>query len=414
MRRRFSVLFAALAIAAVACVTALAGAQADPGITKRTIVIGGTFPLSGAASSYAPIPVGMKAYFSYINARRGVDKKRGIGGRQVIWKYYDDGYNPANTTQQTRKLVEEDKVFALFGGLGTEPQQSVVKYLNDRKVPQLFVSTGATEFGSQYATNPYTIGWQPDYEAEGAIYGKYIAANASGKKIAVIYQNDDYGKDYLQGLKSGLGAGASNIISEQAFDVTATSVAQQVGALRQSGADILCIFATPAKTIQTYATMKALRYRPADVYLNSVSATDTFMKLSLANADAATVNGSISVSYAKDPADPQYANDAAVKLYKQVMSKYAPSANANDALYYYGVAKAYDVVRVIQAAGKNPTRASLVKAARHMNWVNPFLLAGVTVQTSPTDPFPVSQVKLMRFQDGLWRTFGSLINGRGK
>src|SRR5438045_3518985 len=175
MRRRFGVLAVALVAAAIACVTALGGAAAQPGLTKRTIVLGGTFPLSGPASSYAPIPVGMKAYFSYINARRDPKThKRGVNGRQIVWKYYDDGYNPANTAQQTRKLVEEDKVFALFGGLGTEPQQAVQKYLNDAKVPQLFVSTGATEFGSEQGEFPWTIGWQPDYVAEGAIYGKYI------------------------------------------------------------------------------------------------------------------------------------------------------------------------------------------------------------------------------------------------
>jgi branched-chain amino acid transport system substrate-binding protein len=414
MSRRFVVLAAALVTAAVACVTALAGAQADPGLTKRTIVIGGTFPLSGPASSYAPIPVGLKAYFSYVNARRDPKtKKRGINGRQIVWKYYDDGYNPANTAQQTRKLVEEDKVFALFGGLGTEPQQAVEKYLNDGKVPQLFVSTGATEFGSQASQYPWTIGWQPDYVAEGNIYGKYIVEHTPNAKISVIYQNDSYGQDYLDGLKQGLGSRASQIVSSQPFDVTASSVAQQVAAMKAANPDLVCIFATPAKTIQTYATMKALRFRPTDVYLNSVSATDTFMKLALANADADTVNGSISVTSGKDPAAGQYQSDAAVVLYKRIMAKYAPSADANNALYYYGVSKAADVVRVLQAAGKNPTRASLMKAVLHMNWVNPFLLPGVKIQTSPTDHFPISQVKLIRFQNGVWTEFGSLINGRG-
>ena len=413
MNKRLVTLAAALVAAAVACVTALAGAQADPGLTKRTIVIGGTFPLSGPASSYAPIPVGLKAYFSYVNARRGTDKKRGIRGRQIVWKYYDDGYNPANTAQQTRKLVEEDKVFALFGGLGTEPQQAVEKYLNDAKVPQLFVSTGATEFGSQASQFPWTIGWQPDYVAEGNIYGKYIVEHTPNAKIAVIYQNDSYGQDYLDGLKQGLGSRTSNIVSSQPFDVTASSVASQVGAMKAANPDLVCIFATPAKTIQTYATMKALKFRPTDVYVNSVSATDTFMKLALANADADTVNGSISTTYTKDPASPDWANDAAVKLYKKIMAKYVPTADANNGLYYYGVAKAYDVEKLLYAAGKNPTRASVLKAARHMNWVNPFLLPGIKVQTSANDPFPVSQVKLMRFNNGLWAPFGSLINGRG-
>jgi len=411
---RLVVLAVVWVLAAVGCVAALAGAQADPGISAKTVVVGGTFPLSGPASSYAPIPVGMKVYFSYVNARRDpATKRRGVDGRQVVWKYYDDGYNPATTAQQTRKLVEEDKVFALFGGLGTEPQQAVEKYANDKKVPQLFVSTGATEFGSEAKTYPYTIGWQPDYVAEGAIYGKYAAQNWPTKKIGVIVQDDSYGNDYLQGLKQGLGSRASNIITEQRFAVTDASVAKQVASIRASNADVIAIFATPAKTIQTYATMKALRYRPEEVIVNSVSATDTFMKLALANADAATVNGSISTGYLMDPQAAKYQNTAAMKLYKRLMAKYAPNADPNNGLYFYGVAKAYDIVKLLQAAGKNPTRASLLNAVRHMNWTNPFTIPGVKVKTSPNDPFPISQVKLVQYNNGLWNEIGNLIDGRG-
>jgi branched-chain amino acid transport system substrate-binding protein len=411
---RLVVLAVVWVLAAVGCVAALAGAQADPGISAKTVVVGGTFPLSGPASSYAPIPVGMKVYFSYVNARRDpATKRRGVDGRQVVWKYYDDGYNPATTAQQTRKLVEEDKVFALFGGLGTEPQQAVEKYANDKKVPQLFVSTGATEFGSEAKTYPYTIGWQPDYVAEGAIYGKYAAQNWPSKKIGVIVQDDSYGNDYLQGLKQGLGSRASNIITEQRFAVTDASVAKQVASIRASNADVIAIFATPAKTIQTYATMKALRYRPEEVIVNSVSATDTFMKLALANADAATVNGSISTGYLMDPQATKYQNTAAMKLYKRLMAKYAPNADANNGLYFYGVAKAYDIVKLLQAAGKNPTRQTLLNAVRHMNWTNPFTIPGVKVKTSPNDPFPISQVKLVQYNNGLWNEIGNLIDGRG-
>jgi branched-chain amino acid transport system substrate-binding protein len=411
MSKRFGLLLAAIGVAAATCVTALAGSQAQPGIKAKQIVIGGTFPLSGPASFYAPIPVGMKVFFTYTNASRGPDKKRGIRGRQIVWKYYDDGYNPPNTVQQTRKLVEEDKVFALFGGLGTEPQQAVEDYLNQRKVPQVFVSTGATEFGI-YNEYPWTIGWQPDYYAEGAIYGKYAAKNWPSKKIGVIYQNDSYGKDYLDGLTYGLAGKASNIVTTQGFAVTDTSVAQQVAAIRQSGADVIAIFATPAKTIAVFGTMKALKYRPEEVIMNSVSATDTIMKLALANADAATINGTISTSYLMDPNDPKYAKTAAMKLYRAQMKKWAPQADPNNALYFYGFAKAYDVVRVLRNAGQNPTRAKLMSAVRHMNWKNPFTIPGIKVKTSPTDPFPISQVKLIRFQDGLWHEFGSLITGR--
>jgi branched-chain amino acid transport system substrate-binding protein len=412
MRIRFGLLITTMVVAATVCVTALAGSQSAPGVNIHHIIIGGTFPLTGAASSYAPIPVGMKVYFTYTNTHR-TNGKRGVGGRQVIWKYYDDAYSPPNTVQQTRKLVEEDKVFALFGGLGTEPQQSVVDYLNQRKVPQLLVSTGATEFGAKYREDPYTIGWQPDYFAEGTIYGKYALANWPDKKIGVIFQNDDYGKNYLEGLKNGLGAKASNIVSEEGFAVTDTSVAAQVSRIKAKNVDVIAIFGTPTPTIRTYATMKALNFKPSEVIVNSVSATDTFMQAALRNADAATVNGSISTSYLMDVRDPKYANTAAMKLYMAQMAKWAPSADANNELYFYGFAKAYDAVKLLGLAGTNPSRGALVNAARHMNWTNPFTIPGIKVKTSPSDPFPISQVKLIRFQDGLWHEFGNLLTGRG-
>src|SRR6266536_3916473 len=339
MRMRFGLLVAALAVAATVCVTALAGSQATPGVTKTKFVIGGTFPLSGAASYYAPIPVGMKVYFQYINARRGKDHKRGVAGRQIDWRYYDDGYNPANTAQQTRKLVEEDKVFALFGGLGTEPQQAVVGYLNDRKVPQLLVSTGATEFGAKYSENPWTIGWQPDYYAEGRIYGKYAALNWPTKKIGVLYQSDDYGRNYLDGLRNGLGSKESNIVITVGIGATDASAAQQVAQLKASGADVVAILATPSPTVKTFAWMKALKYKPEQIILNSVSANDTVMGNALANSDAATLDGSISTAYLMNSNDPKYASKASVKLYKAQMAKWAPNADPRNTFYYYGFAK---------------------------------------------------------------------------
>jgi branched-chain amino acid transport system substrate-binding protein len=413
MSRRLSAVLAGFLVAAVAAVGATAKPAVDPGITAKTIKLGGTYPLSGAASSYAPIPKGIQIYFSYLNARRGADKQRGIGGRQLIWKYVDDAYNPANTVQQTRSLVEQDKVFALVGGLGTEPQQSVVDYLNQNKVPQLFVSTGATEFDKNYQAKPWTIGWQPDYEAEGAVYGKYIAKNLPNAKIGIVFQNDSFGQDYIAGLKSGLGAKASNITTQQGFDVTATSVAPQIAALKAANPDILCIFATPTPTIRTYATMKALAFKPDNIFVNSVSATDTFMTLAVANSSADTVNGSISTSYVKDPANPKYDNDPAMKQYKALMAKYGPGLNPNNGLYTYGFAKAYDVAMLLQKAGKNPTRAKLMQLARTMNWVNPFLLPGVRVTTKGSDQYPISQLKLIKFNNGLWNEQGDLLDGRG-
>jgi len=415
MRMRLGLLVASFAVAATICVTALAGSQAAPGVTSHHFVIGGTFPLSGAASYYAPIPVGMKIYFTYINTRRGTDHKRGVAGRQIVWKYYDDGYNPANTAQQTRKLVEEDKVFATFGALGTEPQQAVVDYLNQKKVPQLLVSTGATEFDANYQSKPYTIGWQPDYFAEGTIYGKYAAQNWPNKKIGVLYQSDDYGKNYLEGLKNGLGSKASNIVLTVGVAATDPSVVSQVSQLKASGAEVIAILATPSPTVKTFATMKALKYKPEQVILNSVSANDYVMGLALKNSDAATLDGAISTAYLMNSNDPKYANKPAVKLYKAQMARWAPSLDAQNTFYYYGFAKAYDVVQLLAAAGSNPTRAKVLYAARHMNWTNPFTIPGIKVKTSPTDPYAISQVKLIRFtgSTGIWTEFGNLIDGRG-
>lgn len=415
MRMRFGLLAAMLMVAAVTCVTALAGAQAAaPGVSAKQIVIGGTFPLSGPASSYAPIPVGMDVFFKYLNGHKGPDKKVGVHGRKIKWIYYDDGYSPPNTVQQTRKLVEEDKVFALFGGLGTEPQQAVEDYLNQKKVPQMFVSTGATEFGN-YKLSPWTMGWQPDYVAEGTIYGKYAAQNWPTKKIGVIYQNDSYGNDYLNGLRKGLGSKSTNIVTTQGFSVTDTSVAQQVAAIKAANVDVIAIFGTPTPTIRTYATMKALKFKPEEVIVNSVSATDTFMKLALQNADAATVDGSISTAYLMDPQNPAYASKPGMKLYRAQMAKFAPQADANNSLYFYGFAKAWDVAKVLGLSGKVPSRSKLMYAVRHMNWTSPYTIPGVVEKTTPSDPFPLSQLKLIKFNASTarWTEFGSLLNGHG-
>jgi branched-chain amino acid transport system substrate-binding protein len=393
---------------------AFGGAAQTPGITAKSITIGGTFPLTGPAAAYAPIPLGMKAYFSYINARRGPDGKRGVNGRQIIWKFYDDAYNPANTVQLTRRLVEQDKVFATVGQLGTEHNLAVRSYLNQQKVPQALVSTGASYWGLQYKEYPWTIGWQPDYIAEGRIYGLHIKANHNGKKIAVLYQNDDYGKDYLLGVRSALGKtyADANIVAQEAFEVTATSVASQMTRIRASGATIFVLLATPTPTIRAYATGKALGFNPEQIYLNSVSATAAFLNIAVGAAGAPYVNGSLSVAYLKDPASPVWTNDAAMKQYRQIMAKYAPSANANDGLYYYGVAKAESFVQALTKAGKNPTRASLMAALLKLNDVNRFALPGVKQKTSKSDHFIISQMQLIRYTHPDWRLQGRLIEGR--
>jgi branched-chain amino acid transport system substrate-binding protein len=385
---------------------------ATPGVTKSSIVIGGTFPLSGIASLYAPIPRGMEAYFNYVNNRKGKDGKKGIHGRKIVWKYYDDVYNPANTVQLHNKLVLEDKVFAVVGTLGTEDNQAIRPMLNQRKIPQLFVSTGASYWGLQYKEFPWTIGWQPDYIAEGRAYGSWIKKNAPNSKIAVFFQNDDYGKDYLRGLKIGLGAKKSLIVSEQSYELSDASYGSQIARQKASGADTWVLLTTPTPTVRAIATAKALNWKPDTLVINSVSAIDTVMAAAIQRAGADFVNGAVSTTYQKSVTDPKYANDAAIKQYRSILSRFGPSgADANNQFYYYGVAKAYDTVRLLSEL-KNPTRPGLLRAALHMNWTNPFLLKGMKVKTSKTDHFPISQIKLTRFQNGHFTEFGRLIKGR--
>jgi ABC-type branched-subunit amino acid transport system substrate-binding protein len=356
----------------------------------------------------------MKAYFSWINARRGSDGKRGVFGRQIVFKVYDDQYNPANTIQLTRRLVEQDKVFATVGQLGTEHNLAVRPYLNQRRVPQVLVSTGASYWGTQYKEFPFTTGWQPDYIAEGRLYGLHIKANQRDKKIAILYQNDDYGKDYLYGLRAALGKSyaETNIVAEVPFEVTAPTVQSQMARIRGTGAPVFVILATPGPTIQAYAFGKALGYKPDQIYLNSVSAAAAFLNVAVQRSAADYVNGSLSMNYYKDPSNPATANDAAIREYRSIMEKYGSGANPSNQLYMYGVAKAETFVQALNKAGKNLTRDGLMKALLSMNSTNRFLLPGIVQKTNAKDHFVISQMQLQRFNGGVWSPVGKLVEGR--
>jgi branched-chain amino acid transport system substrate-binding protein len=377
----------------------------DVGVTSSTILLGNTIAQSGPAAAYGTIAYAEAAYFNYINSQGGVN------GRTITFKILDDGYNPANTVPLTKQLVEQDQVFAMFSGLGTQTQTSVQAYLNAKKVPQLFVATGATTFSKDYSTNTWTLGWQPAYQGESRIYAADVIKNHPTAKIGVLYQNDDYGADYLKGLTDGLGSNASMIIDKQPFDVTAANVTSQLVHLKASGADTIFLFTTPGFTIPALVTITKLGWTPSNIYLNSVSNPQVYMGIA-AKAGAALQNVT-SVGYLKDPTDPQWASDAGMQLYKTVIAK-CPTCNVNDGFNIYGVAVAYTMVDVLKQAGSNMTRANVMNiAANQLNETNPFLLPGVSLKTSSSDHFPITQEQVITWSANAWHLQGSLIDERG-
>jgi branched-chain amino acid transport system substrate-binding protein len=398
---------AALFVTVAACGGSPAPTVAtDVGITSTEILLGNTIALSGPAAAYGTIANASNAYFTYINNTQG-----GVNGRKITYKILDDVYNPANTVPLTKQLVEQDKVFAMFGGLGTQAQTSVRDYLNAQKVPQLFVATGATTFMADFSAHNYTIGWQPPYQGEARIYAKDVVANHSGAKIGVLYQNDDYGQDYLKGLTDGLGSNASMIVDKQSYDVTAASITSQLSALKTKNADTLFLFTTPAFTIKALATVTALHWEPT-IYLNSVSNPQVYMGIA-AKAGAALKNVT-SVGYIKDPTDPQWDSDAGMKLYKQVIAN-CSTCSVTNGFNIYGVAVAYTMVDILKQAGSNLTRANVMSiAGNQLNETNnPFLLPGVVVKTTSGDHFPITQEQVITWNGTGWTLKGSIIDERG-
>jgi branched-chain amino acid transport system substrate-binding protein len=396
-------LLAALAAAlVVALPSALAGSTADPGISSTAIVIGGTSPLTGPAASYASVARGAKAYFDFVNAGGGVGK------RKIDYRIVDDAYNPAQTVQAVRRLVEQDKVFAVFNTLGTEANLAIRDYLNQVKVPQLFVASGATTWGRDAAKYPWTIGFQPSYAAEGLVYGQYIGRTKKKAKVAVLLQNDDYGKDLLASLKLGLGRSGSKVVAAEAYQVTSPDVGTQIAKLKASGANVLCIFATPTFAIQAYVFANRLGWKPL-VINNAVSGTSNIMVLASEGGKNKLVEGSITTTVLKDPTDPRWNNDAGMKQYRALLSKYAKGANPNDVYHVYGMAVAYETVGVLKRLGANPTRVALMARARSIaSAKNPFLLPGVTVKTGKGDAFPIQQGQLQRWTKGRFVPVGGL------
>jgi branched-chain amino acid transport system substrate-binding protein len=397
------VLLAALAAALVAALpTALAGSNADPGISASAIVIGGTSPLTGPAASYASVARGAKAYFDFVNTGGGVNK------RKLDYRIVDDAYNPAQTVQAVRRLVEQDRVFAVFNTLGTESNLAIRDYLNQVKVPQLFVASGATTWGRDAAKYPWTIGFQPSYAAEGLVYGQYIARTKKRAKVAVLFQNDDYGKDLLASLKLGLGRSGSKVVAAEPYQVTSPDVGSQVAKLKASGANVFCIFATPTFAIQAYVFANRLGWRPL-VVNNAVSGTSNIMVLASEGGKNKVVEGTITTTALKDPTDPRWRNDAGMKQYRALLAKYAKGANPNDVYHVYGMAVGYETVALLRRLGANPTRTALMARARSITSAkNPFLLPGIVVKTGKGDNFPIQQGQLLRWTKGRFVPVGDI------
>lgn len=398
--------------ASVAATTAFGAHRADPGITNTSIHIGGTFPLTGVASAYKTIPAAESAYFAYVNAHGGVN------GRMIDFTVVDDAYNPAQTVTAVQQLVEQSKVFALMGDLGTAPGLATWGYTNQHKVPQVFLATGDSYWGfcahkaCAGSPKPYTIGWQPDYPSEGRLYGKYIAQNMPNAKIGIIFQNDAFGKNYITGLKQGLGSKSNLIVDQEGFNATDTTVTQQILALKAKGADTLFIVATPGQAIASLVTATKIGWSPT-TFLANVSNIRPFL-LAAAKAGA-NLDGLISSAYLESPI--LDANRPGMVLGKQIIDQYAPALSsdwaAGDSNLVYGMGVAWTFAYALQNAGKNPTRASLETALHSMNTTkNPFVYPGIAIQTSATDNFPLEQLILTKWSggpDGAAHPFGQLV-----
>jgi len=389
-----------LVAVALLAVPAAGASRADtPGVTATQIVLGATGPLSGSESQYEPVLSGANAYFNYVNDHGGVL------GRKIVYKIEDDQYDPVQTVGLTQKLVEQDNVFAIFNSIGTEHALAVRKYLNDQKVPQLFVGSGASTIASQHTQYPWTIGLLPSFPGEGAIYGRQIVATKPQAKIAVLYEGDEYGNELLAGLKRGLGSHAGQIVATQSYALVDPTVDSQVQQLKASGADTFVIFALPKQAIQAFVSAAKLGWKPTE-YVTSVSIDPAVMQIVHLNAGNATGIGATSTAFLHDPTNPTQTTTPGVKLYRQIMKKYLPNEDWKAVAHIYGMMAAYAMVDALKHAGKSPTRASLLNAATHLNEVNPFLLPGLPLTTSPSNYFPIGKTFLVRYRRGFWNVLG--------
>jgi branched-chain amino acid transport system substrate-binding protein len=381
---------------------ALAQKKYDPGATDTEIKIGNIMPYSGPASAYGVIARTEEAYFKMINDQGG------INGRKINFVSYDDGYSPPKAVEQVRKLVESDEVLAVFNPLGTASNTAIQKYLNAKKIPQLFIATGATKWNDP-KNFPWTMGWQPSYQSEAQIYAKWLLKEKPDAKIAIFYQNDDFGKDYLKGIKDGLGAKATSmIIMEESYEVTEPTIDGHIVKIRAANPDTLLIFATPKFGAQTIKKTAELSWKPLQIITNvSISIGSVMRPAGLENAQ-----GVVSANYAKDGIDPQWNNDPGMKKWSDFLDKYMPGADRTETIIVYGYGVAQTLAKVLEMCGDDLTRANVMKQAANLkDFVPDTLLPGIKINTSPTDFAPISQLQMQRFKGEKWELFGEIVNG---
>ena len=402
MKRRLSLLTVAALALALGTSSALAQKKYDPGASDTEIKVGNINPYSGPASAYGQIGKTIAAYFKMVNAEGGVN------GRKINFISYDDGYSPPTAVEQARKLVESDQVLLVFQSLGTPSNTAIQKYMNAKKVPQLFVATGATKWGDPKHF-PWTMGWQPTYQAEGHIYAKYLLAKYPNAKIGILYQNDDYGKDYVKGLKDGLGARAAKmIISEQPYETTDPTVDSQIVNLKASGADVFFNVTTPKFAAQAIKKAAEIGWHPVHL-LNNVSQS---IGAVLRPAGLENAKGILSTYYLKDVTDPQWKDDAGYKGWLAFMDKYFPEGDKTSSFPVYGYTVAQTLVQVLKQCGDNLTRENVMKQAANLKNLNlPLLLPGITINTSATDFYPIEQMQMQQFNGTDWRAVGEIMSG---
>lgn len=373
----------------------------DPGASDTEISIGNIVPYSGPASAYGVIGRALGAYFARLNAEGG------IGGRKIRYVSVDDGYSPPRTVEQARRLVEHEKVLFITQVLGTAPNVAIQRYLNQRRVPQLFVATGATRWGDpvQY---PFTMGWQPSYQSEARVYAEHILETRPTAKIAVLLQNDDYGRDYLKGLQDGLGDRASRmIVAQSTYEVTDPTIDSQLIRLMASGADTFFNITTPKFAAQAIRKAFEIGWRPQQ-YLNSVSNAVASVMLP-AGAEAST--GIVSSNYIKDPTDPQWAGSAEHDAWLDWMRRWHPGGDVRDSFNVYAYSVAQTIEQVLRQCGNELTRDNVMRQATNLDFTLPMLLPGVRVRTASDDYFPIESLQLMRFSGRGWERFGKIYGG---